>query len=87
MQINDACPVDIKSKQHALDLIHVLLAHEADAAEEYNNIVESLLSTGFHEIRDMLIEIRKDERNHIGKLLRCIELLDPTEANEIAEEK
>ena len=38
MQLDDANPVSIKSKEHLLNLIHVLLAHEADAAEEYNNV-------------------------------------------------
>ena len=85
MQLCDAKPIELKSKQHLLDLIHVLLAHEADAAEEYNNVIAA---AGNHkEIVDILIEVRRDERNHMGRLLRCIELLEPKEAEEIVEDK
>ena len=86
MQLTDSKPITDISKQHLLNLVHVLLAHEAEAAEEYNNIVESL-DTGFDEVREMLEEVRRDERNHIGVLLRCIEILDKREADEISEEK
>lgn len=86
MQLKDSCPVELKSKQHLLDLIHVLLAHEAEAAEEYNNVITALGSE-YSRIKTMLEEVRRDERNHIGVLMRCIEALDKQEADEIAEEK
>ena len=85
MQLDNANPVSIKSKEHLLNLIHVLLAHEADAAEEYNNVITAsgALPT---QVKTILEEVRKDERNHIGKLLQCIEILDKQEAEEIASE-
>lgn len=86
MQLDDANPVSIQSKEHLLNLIHVLLAHEADAAEEYNNVITAAGSLPT-QVKTMLEEVRKDERNHIGKLLQCIEILDKQEASEIASEE
>ena len=86
MQLDDANPVAIQSKEHLLNLIHVLLAHEADAAEEYNNVITATGSLPV-QVKTMLEEVRKDERNHIGKLLQCIEILDKQEASEIASEE
>ena len=85
MQLCDAKPIELKSKQHLLDLIHVLLAHEADATEEYNNVIGA--STTYKEVASILTEIRRDERNHMGRLLQCIEMLEPKEAEEITENK
>ena len=86
MQLDDANPVSIQSKGHLLNLIHVLLAHEADAAEEYNNVITAAGPLPA-QVKTMLEEVRKDERNHIGKLLQCIEILDKQEATEIASEE
>jgi hypothetical protein len=63
------------------------LASEMAAANEYSQMIESLngsfrLASGrayqnLVSIINHLAEIQKDEENHAGVLLQCIQLLDP----------
>lgn len=85
MTLHDVNPLEIKKDSHLADLIHILLAHEADAETEYNNVINAL--HGHEDIKKILEEIRKDERNHMGQLLRCISILDATEVEEMSKEE
>jgi hypothetical protein len=63
------------------------MASEMAAANEYSQMIESLngsfrLTSGrayqsLVSIINHLAEIQKDEENHAGVLLQCIQLLDP----------
>ena len=85
MLLKDALPITVGGDGHLLNLLHVLLAHESEAELEYSQIIEGL--TDRPEVKTILEEIRKDERNHMGRLLECIALLDPIEIKEIMEEE
>jgi hypothetical protein len=63
------------------------LASEMAAANEYSQMIESLNSSfrlasgtvyqNLVSIINRLAEIQRDEENHAGVLLQCIQLLDP----------
>ena len=84
MQLKDATPIVANTDADLLRYIHVLLAHEAEASEEYANLINTTQNT---EVRLILEEIMKDEHNHMGRLLDCITLLCPHEAENIIKEE
>ena len=75
MRINDVCTL--------IEKVHVLLAHEADAEVEYTQV---LACCDDPHISSILEEIRRDERNHMGRLLEAIASLDPKELEEMSHE-
>ena len=76
MKINDVCTL--------IERVHVLLAHEADAEVEYTQVLADCDNS---DVSAMLEEIRRDERNHMGKLLRSIAILDPDEVEDIGSDE
>lgn len=61
--------------------LQMLMAEENEAAAHYSQIISGLEET---QVKELLEEIHKDELNHIGVLLKAIELLDARTAQDIA---
>ena len=62
--------------------LQMLMAEENEAAAHYSQIMEGVED---YQIKALLEEIHKDELNHIGVLLRAIELADRQTAQDIVE--
>lgn len=70
--------VDVMNDSHAIRLLQGLLADESGAAALYSKIIDSFEGRiAQKEIVKRLKEIRNDELNHAGSLLKCISLLSP----------
>lgn len=76
MQLTDACSLEIKDVSHLVRLLHVLLAAESEATEQYEQVIAACDNK---EVVEALAEIKKDELNHTGILINLISKLDPSE--------
>lgn len=79
MTLKDACSIELKNTSHLVRLLNVLLAEEAKATEQYGQVLESL-GGEYGDVRNALSEIKNDELNHLGILIRLISDLDPQAA-------
>ena len=89
MLIQDCKPIVLETREHLLSILHVLLAHEAEAEQEYTTVIEALRTDSFgaYELAEDLEEVRRDERNHMGVILRGIAKLCPEELDDMGKEE
>lgn len=73
MQLTDTCPLEIKDTSHLIRLLHVLLAAESEATEQYEQVISACNNK---EVVEALNEIKRDELNHTGILIKLIATLD-----------
>lgn len=89
MQLTDTCPLEIKDTSHLSRLLHVLLAAESEATEQYEQVIASLPSESnrkvMNEVVEALKEIKKDELNHTGILIKLIAELNPEDGQAMVE--
>ena len=79
------CYIDPASFTDDASLIRgfqMLMAEENEAAAHYSQIIAGIKNP---KIKSLLEEIHKDELNHIGVLLKAIELTDTQIARDIVE--
>ena len=62
--------------------LQMLMAEENEAAAHYSQIIAGISD---YQLKTMLEEIHKDELNHIGVLLKAIELADRQIAQDIVQ--
>ncbi len=84
MTLKDTCPIELKDSAHLVRLLHVLVAEESKATEQYDQVIEAI-DDRFALVAEKLKEIRNDELNHIGILTNQISQLDPEEARAMLE--
>lgn len=75
-------PATFTDKQSLVRGLQMLMAEENEAAAHYSQIIEGVED---YQIKELLEEIHKDELNHIGVLLKTIELADAQTAEDIVE--
>ena len=75
-------PATFTDKQSLVRGLQMLMAEENEAAAHYSQIIEGV---GDYQIKELLEEIHKDELNHIGVLLKAIEIADKQTAKDIVE--
>lgn len=73
-------PASFTDKNAVIRGLQMLMAEENEAAAHYSQIISGLED---YRIKELLEEIHKDELNHIGVLLKAIELLDAQTAQDI----
>lgn len=73
-------PASFTDKNAVIRGLQMLMAEENEAAAHYSQIISGIED---YRIKELLEEIHKDELNHIGVLLRAIELLDAQTAQDI----
>ena len=73
---------DITDRRSLVRGLQMLMAEENEAAAHYSQIIEGVED---YQIKALLEEIHKDELNHIGVLLKAIELADRQTAEDIVE--
>jgi hypothetical protein len=73
-------PASFTDKNAVIRGLQMLMAEENEAAAHYSQIIAGL---GDYRIKELLEEIHKDELNHIGVLLKAIEILDAQIAQDI----
>ena len=66
-------PATFTDKDSLIRALQMLMAEENEAAAHYSQIISGVED---YRIKELLEEIHKDELNHIGVLLRAIELAD-----------
>lgn len=74
-------PASFKDRSSVIRGLQMLMAEENEAAAHYSQIISGVEDK---KIKELLEEIHKDELNHIGVLLKAIELLDSKVAQDIA---
>ena len=84
MQLTDTCPLEIKDNSHLSRLLHVLLAAESEATEQYEQVIAACNNK---EVVESLKEIKKDELNHTGILIKLIAELNPEDGQAMVEGK
>lgn len=82
MQLTDTCPLEIKDTSHLSRLLHVLLAAESEATEQYEQVIAACNNK---EVVEALKEIKKDELNHTGILIKLIAELNPEDGRAMVE--
>lgn len=75
-------PATFTDRQSLVRGLQMLMAEENEAAAHYSQIIEGVED---YQIKELLEEIHKDELNHIGVLLKAIELVDTQTAEDIVE--
>ena len=75
-------PATFTDKQSLVRGLQMLMAEENEAAAHYSQIIEGVED---YQIKELLEEIHKDELNHVGVLLKAIELADRQTAKDIVE--
>lgn len=75
-------PAVFTDKASMIRGLQMLMAEENEAAAHYSQIIAG---TEDYRIKELLEEIHADELNHIGVLLKAIELLDSGIAEKIVE--
>lgn len=75
-------PATFTDKQSLVRGLQMLMAEENEAAAHYSQIIEGVED---YPLKELLEEIHKDELNHIGVLLKAIELADRQTAEDIVE--
>lgn len=73
-------PASFTDKGSIIRGLQMLMAEENEAAAHYSQIISGLSD---YRIKQLLEEIHKDELNHIGVLLKTIELVDAQVAQDI----
>lgn len=73
-------PASFTDKNAVIRGLQMLMAEENEAAAHYSQIISGIED---YRIKELLEEIHKDELNHIGVLLKAIELLDAQTAQDI----
>lgn len=84
MTLHDACPIELQGTPHLERLLNVLVAEESKAIEQYDQVIDSLKAT-HKNVKEALEEIKRDELNHIGILIRLISTLDASAATAMVE--
>lgn len=75
-------PATFTDRKSLVRGLQMLMAEENEAAAHYSQIIEGVED---YQIKELLEEIHKDELNHIGVLLKAIELADSQTAQDIVE--
>lgn len=75
-------PATFTDRRSLVRGLQILMAEENEAAAHYSQIIEGVED---YQIKALLEEIHKDELNHIGVLLKAIELADRQTAEDIVE--
>ena len=75
-------PASFTDRSSVIRGLQMLMAEENEAAAHYSQIISGVED---YRIKELLEEIHKDELNHIGVLLKAIELIDAKTAKDIAE--
>lgn len=73
-------PASFTDKNAVIRGLQMLMAEENEAAAHYSQIISGIED---YRIKELLEEVHKDELNHIGVLLKAIELLDAQTAQDI----
>lgn len=73
-------PATLSTRTSLVRALQMLMAEENEAAAHYSQIIEGVED---YQIKALLEEIHKDELNHIGVLLKAIELADRQIAEDI----
>lgn len=84
MTLKDACPIELKDTSHLVRLLNVLVSEESKATEQYEQVLAAI-GDGYPEVHKALDEIKMDELNHIGLLIKTISNLDSTAARAMSE--
>lgn len=84
MTLKDTCPIELKDTSHLIRLLNVLVSEESKATEQYEQVLDAV-GDKYPEVRRSLDEIKMDELNHIGLLIKLISDLDSTAARAMAE--
>ena len=84
MTLKDTCPIELKDTSHLIRLLNVLVSEESKATEQYEQVLNAI-GDKYPEVRSALDEIKMDELNHIGLLIKLISGLDSTAARAMAE--
>ena len=75
-------PATFTDRRSLVRGLQMLMAEENEAAAHYSQIIEGVED---YQIKELLEEIHKDELNHIGVLLKAIEIADRQTAQDIVE--
>ena len=75
-------PATFTDRRSLVRGLQMLMSEENEAAAHYSQIIAGVEDT---QIKALLEEIHKDELNHIGVLLKAIELADRQTAQDIVE--
>ena len=75
-------PAVFTDKASMIRGLQMLMAEENEAAAHYSQIIAG---TEDYRIKELLEEIHADELNHIGVLLKAIELADRQTAEDIVQ--
>jgi len=75
-------PATFTDRRSLVRGLQMLMAEENEAAAHYSQIIAGVED---YQIKELLEEIHKDELNHIGVLLKAIELTDRQTAQDIVE--
>lgn len=73
---------EITDRKALVRALQMLMAEENEAAAHYSQIIAGVEDK---QIRELLEEIHKDELNHVGVLLKAIEIADRQTAQDIVE--
>ena len=84
MNLKDTCSIELKDSQHLTRLLYVLLSEESKATEQYAQVIDAL-GKQHESVRKSLEEIRNDELNHVGILIKQIADLNPEAARAMLE--
>lgn len=75
-------PATFTDRRSLIRGLQMLMAEENEAAAHYSQIIAGVED---YQIKALLEEIHKDELNHIGVLLKAIELADRQTAQDIVQ--
>lgn len=84
MTLHDTCPIELKDSQHLVRLLHVLVSEESKATEQYEQLIAAV-QDAYPLVKSRLEEIRRDELNHTGILIRLISELDESAGKAMVE--
>lgn len=75
-------PATFTDRRSLIRGLQMLMSEENEAAAHYSQIISGVED---YQIKALLEEIHKDELNHIGVLLKAIELADRQTAQDIVQ--